>query len=89
MATTLGNITINSPTGGITQFANTSGVPTVNNLQQNGYAAGQLKSIAVSDTGNIIGTFSNGQNVALAAGPAGPFQQPQQPQGARRRRLSS
>ncbi|MGC2115301.1 MAG: flagellar hook-basal body complex protein, partial [Pseudolabrys sp.] len=61
--TALGNITINSPTGGVTQFANTSGVATVNNLQQNGYAAGQLKSIAVSDSGNIIGTFSNGQNV--------------------------
>ncbi len=74
--TALGNITINSPTGGITQFANTSGVSTVNNLQQNGYAAGQLKSIAVSDAGNIIGTFSNGQNVALAQVPLVHFNSP-------------
>ena len=74
--TALGNITINSPTGGITQFANTSGVATVNNLQQNGYAAGQLKSIAVSDAGNIIGTFSNGQNVALAQVPLVHFNSP-------------
>ena len=74
--TALGNITINSPTGGITQFANVSGVATVNNLQQNGYAAGQLKSIAVSDAGNIIGTFSNGQNVALAQVPLVHFNSP-------------
>ena len=72
----LGNITISSPTGGITQFANTSGVSTVNNLQQNGFAAGQLKSIAVSDSGDIIGTFSNGQNVALAQVPLVHFNSP-------------
>ena len=72
----LGNVTLNSPTGGITQFANTSGVSTVNNLQQNGYAAGQLKSIAVSDAGDIIGTFSNGQNVALAQVPLVHFNSP-------------
>jgi flagellar hook protein FlgE len=74
--TTLGNITIKSPTGGITQFANTSGVATVNNLQQNGFAAGQLKSISVSDSGDIIGTFSNGQNVALANVPLVHFNSP-------------
>jgi len=74
--TTLGNITISSPTGGITQFANTSGVATVNNMQQNGFAAGQLKSIAVSDAGDIIGTFSNGQNVALAQVPLVHFNSP-------------
>jgi flagellar hook protein FlgE len=74
--TSLGNITINSPTGGVTQFANTSGVATVNNLQQNGFAAGQLKSIAVSDAGDIIGTFSNGQNVALAEVPLVHFNSP-------------
>jgi len=72
----LGNITISSPTGGITQFANTSGAATVNNLQQNGFAAGQLKSIAVSDAGDIIGTFSNGQNVALAEVPLVHFNSP-------------
>jgi flagellar hook protein FlgE len=74
--TALGNITISSPTGGITQFSNTSGVATVNNLQQNGFAAGQLKSISVSDAGDIIGNFSNGQNVALAQVPLVHFNSP-------------
>ena len=69
-------MTINSPTGGITQFANTSGVATVNDLQQNGFTAGQLKSMAVSDAGDIIGNFSNGQNVALAQVPLVHFNSP-------------
>jgi flagellar hook protein FlgE len=72
----VGNVAVNSPTGGITQFASTSGVATVNNLQQNGYAAGQLQSISVNDTGNISGTFSNGQNVALAKVPLVHFNSP-------------
>ena len=65
----LGNITANAPTGSITQFASTSGSTTVNNMQQNGYSAGQLQTIAVTDKGTINGTFSNGQNVALAEVP--------------------
>jgi flagellar hook protein FlgE len=72
----LGNLTVTSPTGSITQFASTSGVATVNNLQQNGYAAGQLETIAVNDTGNISGTFSNGQTVALATVPLVHFNSP-------------
>ncbi len=62
----LANITLNCPTGSITQFSTANGIPTVNNMQQNGYAAGELQSISVTDTGTISGTFSNGQNVALA-----------------------
>ncbi len=65
----LGNITLNSPVGGLTQFASTNGTPTVNNMQQNGYTAGELQSISVTNTGTISGTFSNGQNVALAEVP--------------------
>ncbi len=72
----IGNLTVNSPTGSITQFAATSGNSTVNNLQQNGYAAGQLQSIAVSSNGDITGTFSNGQAVALAQIPLVHFNSP-------------
>jgi len=65
----LGDITLNSSTGSITQFASTNGSPTVNNMLQNGYAAGELQSISVTNTGIISGTFTNGQNVGLAAVP--------------------
>jgi flagellar hook protein FlgE len=73
---TIGNVTLNAPTGSITQFASTSGNSTVNNLQQNGYAAGQLQSIAVGQNGDITGTFSNGQSVALAEIPLVHFNSP-------------
>jgi len=72
----IGNVTLNSPAGSITEFASTSGNSTVNNLQQNGYAAGQLQSIAVGKNGNVNGTFSNGQSVALAQIPLVHFNSP-------------
>ena len=72
----LGNLTLSSPIGSITQFASTSGTPTVNDLQQNGYAAGQLQSIAIGNNGVISGTFSNGQNVNLAEVPLVHFDSP-------------
>jgi flagellar hook protein FlgE len=72
----LGDIQMSMPTGSITQFDSTSGATTVNNLQQNGYAAGQLQSIAVGNNGVITGTFSNGQNVSLAEVPLVHFNDP-------------
>ena len=62
----LGNITLNVGSGGLTNFATTSGAATVNNFTQNGYAAGQLQSVAINDNGLVVGTFSNGQNLDLA-----------------------
>jgi flagellar hook protein FlgE len=72
----VGNVTLSSPTGSITQFASTSGNTTVNTIQQNGYSAGQLQTIAVTATGTISGTFSNGQTVSLAEVPLVHFNSP-------------
>src|SRR5664279_4853742 len=74
--TVVGNINLASPIGSITQFASTNGNSSVTQIQQNGYAAGQLQSIAVTGTGTITGTFSNGQNVALAVVPLVHFNGP-------------
>ncbi len=62
----LGNVTLNLGSGGLTNFASTTGAATVNLIQQNGYAAGQLQSVAISNNGLVVGTFSNGQNLDLA-----------------------
>ena len=35
-------------------------------LQQNGFAAGQLESVAVDGQNQIVGQFSNGQTIPLA-----------------------
>jgi flagellar hook protein FlgE len=63
----LGNLTVNFGSGGLTQYASVGGTATINQIQQNGYAAGQLQSVAVNNSGLVVGTFSNGQNLDLAA----------------------
>ena len=62
----LGNVQLNFGTNGLTQFANSSGTAQVSQLQQNGFAAGQLQSVAVDGQNQITGTFSNGQTIPLA-----------------------
>src|SRR5262249_18790406 len=62
----LGNLTLNISSGALTQFASTSGSATINGITQNGFAAGQLQSVAINNNGIVVGTFSNGQNIAPA-----------------------
>ncbi|MBN9004661.1 MAG: flagellar hook-basal body complex protein [Rhizobiales bacterium] len=62
----LGNLSLNLGTGGLTQYASSGGNATINAINQNGYAAGQLQSVAVNNDGIVVGTFSNGQNLDLA-----------------------
>ncbi|WP_028162242.1 flagellar hook-basal body complex protein [Bradyrhizobium elkanii] len=64
--TSLGNVTMAFGTGGLTSFADTNGNVQVNQLQQDGYAAGQLQSVSVSDEGRVVGTYSNGRTIDLA-----------------------
>ncbi len=63
----LGNLTVNFGSGGLTQYASVGGTTTINQIQQDGYSAGQLQSVAVNNSGLVVGTFSNGQNLNLAA----------------------
>jgi len=63
----LGDVTVNIGSGGLTQFASTGGNATINTLTQNGFAAGQLQSVAINNNGIVVGTFSNGQNIDLAS----------------------
>jgi flagellar hook protein FlgE len=64
---TLGNVAVSIGASGLTQYATTGGTATINQISQNGYPAGQLQSVAISNTGLVIGTFSNGQNIDLAS----------------------
>jgi flagellar hook protein FlgE len=63
----LGALQFNTSTGALTQFASTGGTATVGTVTQNGFAAGQLQSVAINNNGIVVGTFSNGQNIDLAA----------------------
>jgi flagellar hook protein FlgE len=62
----LGNLTVQHGSNGLTQFSDANGNAQVNSLQQNGFAAGVLQSVAVSDKGRIIGTYSNSRTIDLA-----------------------
>jgi flagellar hook protein FlgE len=62
----LGNVQLNFGTNGLTQFANSSGTAQVSQLQQNGFAAGQLQSVSVDSENRVVGAFSNGQTIPLA-----------------------
>jgi flagellar hook protein FlgE len=63
----LGTLSVNIASGALTQFASSSGSATINGITQNGFAAGQLQSVAVNNSGLVVGTFSNGQNIDLAS----------------------
>jgi flagellar hook protein FlgE len=65
--TSLGNVAMSFGTGGLTQFADTNGDVQVNQLNQDGFAAGQLQSVSVSNEGRVVGAYSNGRNIDLAA----------------------
>jgi flagellar hook protein FlgE len=62
----LGDVQIVHGADGMTQFADPNGTAQVNLLQQNGYAAGALQSVAVNDKGRISGSYSNGRTIDLA-----------------------
>jgi flagellar hook protein FlgE len=63
----LGNLAFSMGSGSLTQYASTGGTATINAVTQNGYAAGQLQSVAINNNGIVVGTFSNGQNLDLAS----------------------
>ena len=63
----LGNLSFNIGSGSLTQYASAGGTATINAMTQNGYAAGQLQSVAINNNGIVVGTFSNGQNLDLAS----------------------
>jgi flagellar hook protein FlgE len=63
----LGSVQLGFAAGALTQFADTNGTVNVNLLQQNGFAAGALQTLAVNDKGRITGAYSNGQTIDVAA----------------------
>jgi flagellar hook protein FlgE len=62
----LGSPVITFGAGGVTQFADANGNVQVNQIQQDGFPAGQLQSVGVSTNGRIVGSYSNGRNLDLA-----------------------
>jgi flagellar hook protein FlgE len=68
--TNLGNVAVDSrsPNGskGLSQFEDANGIVQVNIIDQNGFAAGELSSISITDAGRVTGIYTNGESVDLA-----------------------
>lgn len=62
----LGDITLDHGSGGITQFADPNGVAKVTDINQNGFAAGELVGITVSEEGRVVASYTNGRAVDIA-----------------------
>jgi flagellar hook protein FlgE len=62
----LGTLQVVHGSGGMTQFSDPNGTAQVNLVQQDGFPAGSLQSVAVSDKGRVVGTYSNGRTLDLA-----------------------
>jgi flagellar hook protein FlgE len=65
---TIGNVALQFGNNGLTQFATSTSATSaqVSQLQQNGFAAGQLQSVSVDSQNRVVGTFTNGQTIPLA-----------------------
>jgi flagellar hook protein FlgE len=62
----IGNVTLAHGSKGLTQFADPNGTAEVTSLSQNGYAAGEFVSVAVSDNGRVVVSYNNGQQLEVA-----------------------
>lgn len=62
--TTVGDVTLNIGTTGLTQYARTEGTVQAS-TNQDGYASGQLVNVTITDAGRVRGNYTNGQSVDL------------------------
>lgn len=63
---TTGSINLTFGLTGLTQYSNAQGAVNVNVLSQDGYPTGTLEGVQVGEGGLVMGTYSNGQTIALA-----------------------
>jgi flagellar hook protein FlgE len=62
----LGDITIAHGSTGLTQYADPNGQANILNINQDGYAAGEVVRVQISDGGRITAFYSNGQMADIA-----------------------
>ena len=62
----IGNVDLRHDSNGISQFADVNGTATVSTLNQNGYGAGEFLSVAITDAGRVVATYSNGERIEMA-----------------------
>ncbi|MCA0319273.1 MAG: flagellar hook protein FlgE [Proteobacteria bacterium] len=71
--TSVGNVTLDLGTSGLSQYARADGTVQVTDIGQNGYAVGELMNVTITDAGRVRGNYSNGQSVDLFSIPLASF----------------
>ncbi len=61
----VGDVTVDFGTGNLTQFASANGSAKITRLTQNGFAAGELTGVSISEAGRIVAAYSNGRTREL------------------------
>ncbi|WP_052715776.1 flagellar hook-basal body complex protein [Devosia chinhatensis] len=62
----IGNVELRHEANGVSQFADVNGTVSVSRLNQNGYGAGEFLSVAITDSGRVVATYSNGERIDMA-----------------------
>lgn len=62
----IGDVRLQHGTSGLTQFADPNGNAEVTSLSQNGYSAGEFVSVGVNDSGRVVVSYTNGQQLEVA-----------------------
>ncbi|MFN0264146.1 flagellar hook-basal body complex protein [Tepidamorphus sp. 3E244] len=62
---TVGDVTLSYGNGGLTQFADANGNAEVTELRQDGYSAGELVGVSISETGRVVASYDNGRTIDL------------------------
>lgn len=63
---TVSTVRLRHDTTGVTQYSDPAGNAQLNALSQNGYAAGELVGVSISDGGRVVAAYSNGQVTDIA-----------------------
>lgn len=61
----LGTVKFDHGSSAVTQFADPNGAVKVTQIDQDGYASGELSGISISQAGRVVGSYSNGKTLEL------------------------
>ncbi len=64
-ATVSDDLVLNHGENGLTQFADPNGVAQATEFRQNGFSSGELEDISISESGRIVGSYTNGRQLDL------------------------
>jgi len=62
----IGNLILQHGAGGVTQFADPNGASQVTSMAQNGYPAGEFISVTINESGRVVASYTNGQQIEVA-----------------------